>query len=79
MREIKGRHTSEFLKTLVMDSITNYGIKPMQLYSGTDNGSNMVKMVQIMIEDQEEDCSSESSSSTEEEQVGMKDKENGCT
>jgi hypothetical protein len=59
VKEILVRHTGVNLKQLVMDIARLYGLDRNQVYSvTTDNGSNMVKTVQLMndnVNDDEED------------------------
>uniref|UniRef100_A0A1I8Q3X3 DUF659 domain-containing protein n=1 Tax=Stomoxys calcitrans TaxID=35570 RepID=A0A1I8Q3X3_STOCA len=49
MRELKERHTGDYIKSVTLSVLEEYEIKPELIYSvTTDNGSNMLKAVQLM-------------------------------
>ncbi|XP_045030413.1 uncharacterized protein LOC123472613 [Daphnia magna] len=56
MIEVYGRHTGEHIKELMLECIFSYGISANQIYSlTTDNGSNMIKSVQLFLDGDEEE------------------------
>lgn len=70
IEEMLEKHTAEYLKNLMLDVISRYEISPCQIYSiTTDNGANMVRAVNLMIEGE---FTSEEMSD-EEEQVGYEE------
>ncbi|CAI6355021.1 unnamed protein product [Macrosiphum euphorbiae] len=57
MSNLEERHTSDYLKSVVLKVLNRYDIRPDQVYSCTvDNGANMVKMVGLIAEDNENDA-----------------------
>ncbi|XP_075157603.1 uncharacterized protein LOC142230866 [Haematobia irritans] len=54
MKELKERHTGEYIKSVTVDILKEYNIKPEQIYSvTTDNGANMIKAVELLEERKE--------------------------
>lgn len=53
MKELKQSHTGEYIKTITLSVLNEFGITPEQVYSiTTDNGANMLKAVQLFNPDQ---------------------------
>ncbi|CAK9296597.1 unnamed protein product [Gordionus sp. m RMFG-2023] len=56
MKVIKERHTSEYLKKIILDVLKEYEIKIEQIYTiTTDNAANMIKLIKLLILHDEED------------------------
>ncbi|KAF0721881.1 zinc finger BED domain-containing protein RICESLEEPER 1-like isoform X1 [Aphis craccivora] len=56
MSNLEERHTSDYLKSVVLKVLNRYDIRPDQVYSCTvDNGANMVKMVRLRTKDNQND------------------------
>ncbi|XP_045035871.1 uncharacterized protein LOC123476926 [Daphnia magna] len=54
--KVYGRHTGEHIKELMLECIFSYGISANHIYSlTTDNGSNMIKSVQLFLDGDEEE------------------------
>lgn len=54
MHEVKDRHTAGHLKALILSCLEKYGVQPHQVYSITsDNASNLIKSVSLIMEDEE--------------------------
>lgn len=54
MIELKKRHTAEYLKTEVENILQSYGCKLVNVFCcTTDNGANMVKCINLLEENQE--------------------------
>ncbi len=56
MIEVYGRHTGKHIKELILECISSYRTSTNQIYSlTTDNGSNMIKSVQLFLEGDKEE------------------------
>ncbi|XP_065314825.1 zinc finger BED domain-containing protein 4-like [Gordionus sp. m RMFG-2023] len=56
MKEIKERHTSEYLKKIILDVLNEHEIRIDQIYTiTTDNAANMIKLIKLLIHHDEED------------------------
>lgn len=49
MRELEKSHTSEYICTVLMETLEEFGISISQIYSiTTDNGANMIKSIKLL-------------------------------
>lgn len=80
MREMKNRHTAEYIKSVVLDIFNMYEINIHQIYTiTTDNGSNMVKTMKLLGEDTETEILEELENEIEEQNVTMNESERVAT
>lgn len=49
MKELRKRHTAEYIKDIIIETLSNYLISAHQIYTITsDNGRNMIKATKIL-------------------------------
>lgn len=74
MKELTERHTSAYLKTVVLSVLNDYDISLKQVYCITsDNGRNMIKATKLLHDNLEEDIQSEMMYSDSESENGAEE------
>ncbi|KAG7176898.1 hypothetical protein Hamer_G000098 [Homarus americanus] len=75
VKDAKGKHEIEDMKRLVQETLTDYGIQKQNiLIFSVDNGSNMIKTIKVLNNDEEEDMEEkDDDQNLEAEQLGNAD------